>query len=647
MGVGDLAGSGTNAASNLTFVFDSRSFGSRPATRQPYVSWPPEGYTPYQVVFPYWSFGLSNGIANLTNATVTMTSNGVPVSVAIQPIRIGYGEDTLVWVPMGLDATTEGTSFPFNGTDTVYDVTIGNIIINGSPLQYSYNVTVIDPLAPGSDYIPTAMTGPSQVTANATTTFSAVAPTDPNVTSYNFLTTQLVPASVTDNANNGLINFSVIPTNNNYSVITSWPFGSGNCFNLEHYQSDYYPQLLQFAETLLPATNAALSFESGLGYATADEVARVQVSTDGGGNWTDIFAEPGNGGPTNNFTTYSLSLSNYSGTAILLRFNFDFQGGSYYPGGDPLGWYFTDVVLTNVQAFTNQTIYTETTNIISGNLADSANNGLTNFTITPPPYYYVITNPPVGSEANCFHLCHQDSTSQYLQFNEVFLPNASSSISFSGQMATATSDETAYLEISTNNGASWIQNLVDTGGTYENSFTPYTFSLAPYAGQLTLLRFNFSFTGGSYYPQSQNYIGFNIEDIVVTNVQQEASTPLVSTNFAFTPTQEGEYLLQAEPVIFSQFPLSFGPIKQVIVTSNASPSLILNPPVLANQQVLLKFSVSNPTNSTYHLLQTTQLVNAFWTTNTAAVLVTNVLNQSYQFEVTNNSSLEFYRVRTP
>jgi hypothetical protein len=83
------------------------------------------------------------------------------------------------------------------------------------------------------------------------------------------------------------------------------------------------------------------------------------------------------------------------------------------------------------------------------------------------------------------------------------------------------------------------------------------------------------------------------------------------------------------------------------VTSNASPSLILNPPVLANQQVLLKFSVSNPTNSTYHLLQTTQLVNAFWTTNTAAVLVTNVLNQSYQFEVTNNSSLEFYRVRTP
>ncbi len=212
-------------------------------------------------------------------------------------------------------------------------------------------------------------------------------------------------------------------------------------------------------------------------------------------------------------------------------------------------------------------------------------------------------------------------------------------------MGAATSDEIAYLEVSTNNGATWIQNLVDTGGTFENGFTPYTFSLAPYAGQLTWLRFDFSFTGGSYYPQSQNYIGFNIEDILVTNIQQQVLTPLTSTNFAFNPPQPGQYLLQAEPVIFSQFPLSFGPVKQVTVVANSL--LLLNPPILTNQLVLLNFSVQNPASPTYHLLQTTQLVNAAWTTNTAAVLITNVANQSYQFEVTNNSSLEFYRVRTP
>jgi hypothetical protein len=646
MGVGDVPDSGTNAAANLTYVFDPASFGARPATRQPYVAWPPEGYAPYQVVFPYWSFALSN--ADFTGATVNMTSNGVPVSTVIQPYKIGYGENTLVWVPMGLDATTEGTSFPFNGTDTVYSVTVGNITNNGTTVQYSYNVTVFDPAVPGSDYVPTTLIGPIQAPTNATTLYSAVAPADPNVTSYNFQTAQLVPASLTDDANNGLTNF-IATVGTDYSVITSWPFGNGNCFNLEHYAADSYPQLLQFAETLIPATNASLSFESGLGYATPDEVARVQVSADGGLNWTDLFAQPGNDSPDGSFTTESLSLSNYAGMTILLRFNFDFQGGSYYNSGYPIGWFFTDIVLTNVQALANQTVYSGTTNIVSGNLVDSANNGLTNFTLTPPPYYYLITNPPVGTEANCFHLCHQDSTSQYLQFNEVFLPNAASSISFSSQLGDATSDENAYLEVSTNNGATWDQWFVDSGGdnTPENSFTPYTFSLAAYAGQLTWIRFNFSFTGGSYYPQSQNYIGWNIEDIVVTNIQQQIITPLMSTNFAFTPTQPGQYLLQAEPVIFSQFPLSYGPVKQVTVTANISPTLVLNSPILTNQQVLLNFTVANPVNSTYHLQQTAQLINPAWATNTAAILITNVLNQSYQFEVTNSSSQEFYRVRTP
>jgi len=483
MGVGDVAGSSANSTStgNLTFVFDSATLSTRPTTRQPYVSWPPEGYVPYQIVFPYWSFGLSNGYANFTNATVTMTSNGVVVPVAIQPIRIGYGEDTLVWVPMGLDATTEGTTFPFNGTDTVYHVTIGDILYNGSPVQYSYNVTVFDPAVPGSGYIATSLTGPGQMTASSTATFSATAPVDTNVTSYNFLTAKLTSGNLTDNANNGLSNF-IATVGSDYSVITTEPYANGNCFNLEHYSADAYPQLLQFAETLFPATNASISFESELGFATTNEVARVQVSTDGGENWTDLFAQPGNNNYATTFTNYTLSLSNYAGTTVLLRFNFDYLGGEYNDGGYPIGWFFTGIVLTNVEAYTNQTVYTAITNTVPGNLVDSANNGLGNFTITPPPYYYVITNPPVGSEPNCFHLCHQDSTSQYLQFNEVFLPNAASSISFSGQMGYATSDETTYLEVSTNSWTTWDDYFVDTGNnnsTTESSFTPYTFSLAP------------------------------------------------------------------------------------------------------------------------------------------------------------------------
>ena len=64
------------------------------------------------------------------------------------------------------------------------------------------------------------------------------------------------------------------------------------------------------------------------------------------------------------------------------------------------------------------------TNIVSGYLADSANNGLGNFTVSPPPYYFNITNPPVGVESNCFHLTHLDPSPQLLQFNEVLVPSA-------------------------------------------------------------------------------------------------------------------------------------------------------------------------------------------------------------------------------
>ena len=181
VGVGDVPGAGTNAAANLTYVFDPASFGARPATRQPYVAWPPEGFVPYQVVFPYWSFALSN--ADFKAATVSMTSNGVPVSIVIQPYQTGYGENTLVWVPMGLDATTGGTTFPFDGADTVYGVTISNITNNGARASYSYNVIVFDPSVPGADYVASTMNGPAEAPAGVGTVYSATPPTSPHVTS--------------------------------------------------------------------------------------------------------------------------------------------------------------------------------------------------------------------------------------------------------------------------------------------------------------------------------------------------------------------------------------------------------------------------------------------------------------------------------
>ena len=84
-------------------------------TRLTFVAWPPPGYVPYQVTWARWSFGYPD--ADFTSATVTMTSNGVPISVALEVFEEGYGENTLIWVPANL-STLNLNSFPPPATDT-------------------------------------------------------------------------------------------------------------------------------------------------------------------------------------------------------------------------------------------------------------------------------------------------------------------------------------------------------------------------------------------------------------------------------------------------------------------------------------------------------------------------------------------------
>jgi hypothetical protein len=167
--------------------------------------------------------------------------------------------------------------------------------------------------------------------------------------------------------------------------------------------------------------------------------------------------------------------------------------------------------------------------------------------------------------------------------------------------------------------------------------------LSNYAGQLTLMRFNFAFTGGSFYPQGDNYVGWNIEDILVTNVQQQTITIIDTTNFTFMPAQPGIYVLQSQPVIFGQFPLGFGPVKQVTVISN--PTIVLQSPVLASNQVLLNFTVSGLTNDTFKLLQADQ-INSGWTTSSGAIFSTNAMGNSYRFTTTNGPTMRFYRIQS-
>src|SRR5207248_305539 len=87
---------------------------------------------------------------------------GVPISVSKETVQTGFGENTLVWVPMGLDANSSQTAWPFNGADAVYAVAISNVLFGANVSNFNYSVTVFDPAVPGAGYYPPVIAGPAQ-----------------------------------------------------------------------------------------------------------------------------------------------------------------------------------------------------------------------------------------------------------------------------------------------------------------------------------------------------------------------------------------------------------------------------------------------------------------------------------------------------
>ena len=148
MGTGDVPAGGGHSSANSLWVVDNATYSNpRPATREPYVAWPPPGYVPFQVTYPRWSFSYRN--ADFSGASVSVTKNDQPVSVALEPTTNGFGENTLTWIPEGL---THSASWPRPTADVRYRVSLANVVIGGTPQSFSYDVTIFDPDAIAADF---------------------------------------------------------------------------------------------------------------------------------------------------------------------------------------------------------------------------------------------------------------------------------------------------------------------------------------------------------------------------------------------------------------------------------------------------------------------------------------------------------------
>lgn len=145
MGTGDVTPNATPPNANALWAFDANFGGPRPATRDTFAAWPPPGFVPYPFIFPRWSFAYPG--ADFSSATVSMTQNGTSIPVRLETLINGYGENTLVWVPNNLSVSTPYTPVrPAN--DITFTVTVGQVMINGSPQKFTYTVTEFDPAPP-------------------------------------------------------------------------------------------------------------------------------------------------------------------------------------------------------------------------------------------------------------------------------------------------------------------------------------------------------------------------------------------------------------------------------------------------------------------------------------------------------------------
>jgi hypothetical protein len=144
IGTGDIPGSEDLLPASAIWIVDRSIHDPRPQTREPFVAWPPPGYVPYFVVYPRWSFSLAG--ADFSGAEVHMTQNGQEIEVAVEALyEWNPTEDTLVWIPSGMDSWDE---WPQPGRDTTYTVTITNINVDSRWLTFSYDVIIYDPAAP-------------------------------------------------------------------------------------------------------------------------------------------------------------------------------------------------------------------------------------------------------------------------------------------------------------------------------------------------------------------------------------------------------------------------------------------------------------------------------------------------------------------
>ncbi len=226
-----------------------------------------------------------------------------------------------------------------------------------------------------------------------------------------------------------------------------------------------------------------------------------------------------------------------------------------------------------------------------GGLNENADNGESDsqfksrVTVRQFGEYTVLEAPPASNPSgNAFHLATDEiGTNQSITFPDTYVIGENSQLTFKSMVRAATDSQIAKVNISLDNGVSWLNVFSqagltpqgsDSGSTDENSFFDKTVDLSAFEGRTIHIQFAYDNTGGSAFTGSDSFVGWYFDDIMLTGVESMSGITTSAffpgaDSFAFTASALGDVSLQAQGMLHNFYEMEWGDVLSVTAVAAA------------------------------------------------------------------------------
>ncbi len=282
---------------------------------------------------------------------VTVTSSGSTFHCLtavgggwVLPFPRASGSRTVSFTGPHLTQTTTGT----------INAGLDNVKLD---LKLNYTAPVFTSAAQGYVSLPTSVT------------FTAV----PGISSYRFTAFSKAAAPAENCENTTKVTPTLSP---GYALVDPNVQQQGSAsFHLA--MPDGYDQFVELNTLYMAGTSPGIAFQSRLGWATADQTARMEIKEEGASDWISVFAQ--NGTDTQGEITWktrNANLTGWAGKYFRLRLRYAVvPGGAYFPDVDSSSAWFVDAIqFADIAALTPlvvSTLNTEATTYTPGSAGTS------------------------------------------------------------------------------------------------------------------------------------------------------------------------------------------------------------------------------------------------------------------------------------